>query len=290
LPGHAGFAVDEGSFPQGLDVRSVRIVRHNRVMEQRHILHIVDDDSRSRAEQARTAFALGHHAEVYSDLAELLDRPPLDGAILLRQRAMNVSVAELFERLGEQGVWLPLIVCAYEPQIESVVSAIKNGALDYLQLPLETGRLARSLARVVAEADAHGRARRRLAEARRRVSLLSRREREVLELLSLGSSNKIIARELSISPRTVEIHRANMMTKLRAGHAAEAVRLWLQSGLEAEIPEPSRDYAPFEDRGLGVYPDVVRMVRERMHDLVEDGASEPADERGGARPRRAGRR
>jgi two-component system response regulator FixJ len=263
---------------------------HNGSMEQRHILHVVDDDSRSRAEQARTAFALGHHAEVYSDVAELLERPPFDGIILLRQRTMSVSVAELIERLGERGVWLPLIVCAYEPQIESVVAAIKSGALDYLQLPLETGRLARSLARVVAEADAHGRARRRLAEARRRVSLLSKREREVLELLSLGSSNKIIARELSISPRTVEIHRANMMTKLRAGHAAEAVRLWLQSGLEAEVPDAARDYPPFEDRGLGVHPDIVRMVRERMTDILQDDEGHAAGEPSEERPRRAGTR
>jgi DNA-binding CsgD family transcriptional regulator len=116
--------------------------------------------------------------------------------------------------------------------------------------------------------------------------MLSKREREVLELLSLGSSNKIIARELSISPRTVEIHRANMMTKLRAGHAAEAVRLWLQSGLEADVPEGARDYAPFEDRGLGLYPDVVRMVRERMPDVVDDD-DETAHEPRGARTRRA---
>jgi FixJ family two-component response regulator len=252
-------------------------------MEPRLVLHIVDDDSRSRAEQARTAFALGHHAEVYSDLAELLERPPLDGIILLRHRTSSLPVGALFEGLGDQGVWLPLIACALEPEIDSIVAAIRGGALDYLQLPLETGRLARSLARVADEADAHGRARRRLAEARRRVSLLSRREREVLEWLSLGSSNKIIARELSISPRTVEIHRANMMTKLGAGHAAEAVRLWLQSGLEAEIPDTARDRDFVESRFLGAYPDVVRIMRQRAPELG-DGEGR---ERGAPRTRRS---
>ena len=201
---------------------------HLAVMEQRLILHIVDGDSRSRAEQARTAFALGHHAEVYSDLSELLERPPHEGVILLCQRSMDGSLGELFERFGEEGIWLPVVVCAEEPPVERVVAAIKGGALDYLQLPLEAGRLARSLARVVEEAEAHGRARRRLTEARRRVGMLSRREREVLELLAVGSSNKLIAREYDISPRTIEIYRANVMTKMGARNLAELIAIGLR--------------------------------------------------------------
>ena len=79
-----------------------------------------------------------------------------------------------------------------------------------------------------------GEARRRMIEARNRISNLSRREREVLDWLAEGSSNKAIARELEISPRTVEIHRANMMSKLGARHAAEAVRLKLEAQIEAK--------------------------------------------------------
>lgn len=238
-------------------------------MKQRLTLHIVDSNSRSRAEQARTAFALGHHAEVYSDIDELFGRIPAGGIMLLRQQSMTRPIGELFERFAELGVWLPLIVCAEEPQIERVVGAIKDGALDYLQLPLETGRLARSLARVVSEADDQGLARRRTAEARRRIMKLSKREREVLELLALGFSNKLIARDLSISPRTVEIHRSNMMNRLRAVHAAEAVRLWLQSGLEATIPELPIEREWEEDRGLSLYPGIAHVIRERLPGLVD---------------------
>jgi FixJ family two-component response regulator len=180
-----------------------------------------------------------------------------------------VPLAELFDRLGEQGLWVPLIVCEEEPRIERVVAAIKGGALDDLQLPLEAGRLARSLARVVEEADAHGRARQHLVEARWRVARLSRREREVLELLAVGNSNKLIARELSISPRTVEIHRSNMMTKLGAAHAAEAVRLWLQSGLEQTIPEAPRERELEVNRGLALYPDFGR-IRGRLPAVVDE--------------------
>jgi FixJ family two-component response regulator len=244
-------------------------------MEQRIALHIVDRDSRSRAEQARTAFALGHHAEVYSDLAELLLRTPASGIILLRDRTSDLPLAELFEQLGEDSVWMPLIVCDESPSIERVVAAIKGGALDYIQLPLEAGRLARSLARVIDEAEAQRSARQHLVEARRRVAQLSKREREVLELLALGSSNKLIARELSISPRTVEIHRSNMMTKLRANHSAEAVRLWLQSGLEAKIAEVPRELEFDGSRGLSLYADFSRIVRERLPGAVDEGEGAP---------------
>jgi FixJ family two-component response regulator len=268
-------------------VRAAVFLGHMMAMEPRLTLHIVDSDSRSRAEQARTAFALGHHAEVYSDLHELFSRPPTDGIVLVRQRGMDISLSELFERFGEQGVWVPLIVCSEDPQIEQVVAAIKDGALDYLQLPLEAGRLARSLARVVEEADAHGIARRSLAEARRRVSHLSKREREVLELLALGSSNKLIARELSISPRTVEIHRSNMMTKLRAGHSAEAVRLWLQSGLESKIPELLREHEFDDGPRLSPHADFGRMVRDRLPGVTDEDESERRPEVG-ARSKKLG--
>jgi two-component system, LuxR family, response regulator FixJ len=205
-------------------------------------IHIIDGDARSRAEQARTAFALGHHAEVYDDLEELLERPPETGVLLVRQDALDPDLHHLFDRLGERGLWLPVIICSDDPQIERIVAAIKEGALDYLRLPLDHGRLARSLESVAGEARAHAAAQRRLNYARGIVLRLSKREREVLELLSDGCSNKLIARELSISPRTVEIHRANMMTKMGAGHAAEAVRLWLESGLERSIhPQTTED-------------------------------------------------
>ena len=241
---------------------------HNAIMEQRITLHIVDGDSRSRAEQARTAFALGHHAEVYSDLAEFLSRAPLDGVVLLHERAFEKPLDELFEWLGEQGIWAPLIVCDEEPRIERVVAAIKSGALDYLRLPLEAGRLARSLEHVTVEAEAHGKAHQHLADARHRISLLSKRERQVHELLAVGSSNKLIARQLAISPRTVEIHRSNMMSKLCAGHAAEAVRLWLKSGLESRIADAER-------RGLPPHRDLGRMLRERMPEVVDEDPDEP---------------
>jgi FixJ family two-component response regulator len=204
-------------------------------MEDRLVIHVVDGDCRSRAEHARLVLGLGHHPEVYASLDELLDRPPESGVVLVRQNAAGCDIKALFRRLAEESIWLPVIVAATDPGPAQIVAAIKSGALDFLPLPIAAGHLARSLGRVMDEAAVHGRARQLLVDARRRVGTLSRREREVLEWLSLGCSNKVIARELGISPRTVEIHRANMMVKLGARHAAEAIRVWLQADLESTI-------------------------------------------------------
>ena len=201
-------------------------------MEQRITLHIAGGTSRSRAEQARIAFGLGHHAEVYSDLDELLDRPPRSGVIVACEDLLDGGIAALLERLGDEGIWAPLVAASAGPSVDEVVGAIQAGALDYLQLPLTEAELVRMLNHVLSDAGRHAEARRRLVEARRRIGALSKREREVLDWLSEGCSNKAIARELEISPRTVEIHRANMMDKLGAHHAAEAVRLRLDAGLQ----------------------------------------------------------
>lgn len=203
-------------------------------MTYKPVLHFIDPDTRSRAELARLGFALGHHCEVYAEVGELAQCSPRSGIILARDSSRMGSIGEILVQLGSLGIWLPLIAFDDDPQPRAIVNAIKVGALDYLPFPLETVRLERCLTRVAEEAEEFARARRRMIEARSRIATLSGREREVLEWLAEGSSNKAIARELSISPRTVEIHRANMMSKLGASHPAEAVRLRLEAGNEPD--------------------------------------------------------
>lgn len=215
---------------------------------ERTVLHIIGGESRSRAEQARLAFALGHHAEVYADLAELLDRPPQGGIIVAADAGEEEVARRLIDRLGEHGIWLPVVMVAQDPDIDRVVAAVKAGALDYLALPLEMGMFARRLETILGEAGQHAARRRREVEAQHSIASLSRRERQVLELLSAGCANKEIGRRLEISPRTVEIHRGNMMTKLHAGHPADAVRLWLDaqqaSGLAPETEVEQQQVVP----------------------------------------------
>lgn len=201
-------------------------------MGRRETIHFIEPDVRGRAELARLTLALGHHAEVYADRGELCERPPSEGILFVRDGIEAGGVEGSIARLAEQGVWLPVVAMDESPAPDAVVAAMRAGALDYLALPLEPARLADLIGRAGEEARAHAAARRRLVEARDRLARLSPREREVLDWLTEGTSNKEIARELAISPRTVEIHRANMMIKLGASHVSQAVRLRIEAGLD----------------------------------------------------------
>lgn len=194
-------------------------------------IHFVDSDIRTRAEGARLALMLGHHAEVYASVAEITKLPPREGIVVARDFALPGGSAEVLAALSSSGVWLPTVISSEDGAVPRVVEAIRAGAIDYLLLPLEAAQFTAMLERAMPRAAVEGQSRRRVLEARDRIAALSDRERDVLTLLVDGGSNKQIARELDISPRTVEIHRANMMEKLGARHVAQAVRLSIEAGM-----------------------------------------------------------
>lgn len=200
-------------------------------MEHREKLHIVDRSSRSRAEQARFGFDLGYHCEVYADANELVQGAPSTGIVFARDGGDLGSVASVIEKLNENAYWLPVVATGVDPAPSQVVAAIKKGALDFLRLPLNASRLRRMVEEIQQEAAAYGESMRRMAQARVCLARLSPREREILELVVAGESNKEIAQRLEISPRTVEVHRSSMMGKLGAHRAAEVVRLRLEARL-----------------------------------------------------------
>lgn len=196
---------------------------------EKKTLHFVEDDSQQRAQFAQFAVELGYHCELYDDLSELAAYPPRQGIIVLRDSPRVGGVVGAIDRLEQLGIWLSVIAIGDSPAPQKIVDAVKAGALDYLVLPCDTERLERCLSRTAVEARKASNLRRKKVEAQQKLETLSIRESEVLELLAAGQSNKLIARELGISPRTVEIHRSNMMLKLNAKHAASAVRIKLEA-------------------------------------------------------------
>lgn len=201
----------------------------------RQSLHFIESDTQIRADLVRLGSSLGHHCELYSDFNELAVHPPRTGIIIVRDCPEKGGIAFAMDRLMSLGISLPLIAMDDAPTPTKVVEAVKAGALDYLSLPLKPERLAACLSRIGPEAAAVSQARQRIIEARQLLAGLSEREREVLDFLVEGGSNKEIARRLQISPRTVEIHRANMMLKLGARHAAQAIRMKMETGFVATM-------------------------------------------------------
>lgn len=204
------------------------------------LIHIIAPSSAVRAEQARLCYDLGFHAEIYSNRDEFLSVAPGTGIVLADDTSQHDGVVDLMAEMERKPMWLPVIATATEPEASQIVAAMRAGALEFIAAPIDPDKFAAAVAGVEKDARAIRRVHRRAIEARGKLAGLSAREREVVDLLAGGASNKEVARVLGISPRTVEIHRANMMTKLGASNVADAVRL----RLEASMGDGSRDLPP----------------------------------------------
>lgn len=189
-------------------------------------VHIVARDAGSRAQISRLVFEAGHHAEIYADIGEFLSHAPERGIVIINDDARDDTA--LLTAMNH--TCLPVIVTSEAPAVRSVVTAMRAGAVDYLAAPLASEDVYQALDRVSAmDLVRTTEKRARVIRARKSISNLSKRENEVLRLLVAGQSNKGVARELAISPRTVEIHRSKMMSKLGARCVADAVRIGIDA-------------------------------------------------------------
>jgi two-component system response regulator FixJ len=196
------------------------------------IIHIVDDDAGVRRSLERLLASADLAAISYSTPRAFLSAAPTLGAgcVLLDLRLPNMNGLEVQARLIELGVLLPVIIMTVQGDVPAAVRAMKAGAVDFLEKPYDDGTLLDAIGRALKRQTSVAR-RAAGSEATRRIAALSRREREVLDGLVAGRSNKVIAHELRLSVRTVEVHRARMMERLGVRQLAEAVRLSVTAGL-----------------------------------------------------------
>lgn len=194
--------------------------------EQR-LVHLVDDDAAVRRSVGFMLKTSGHLVEAYESGNALLknSRKLEHGCILLDIRMPGMDGLEVQQALQQMGVGLPVIIMTGHGDVALAVKAMKAGAVDFIEKPFEKEALLASLEegyRLLSRKEATDD---RARDAGVRLQALTGRERDVLDGLAQGLPNKTIAYDLGISPRTVEIHRANLMTKLGARSLSEALRI-----------------------------------------------------------------
>jgi two-component system response regulator FixJ len=196
-------------------------------------VYIVDDDAAVRRSLQELLRSAGFIAVCFDTPFGFLDAAPRlsGGCVLLDVLMPGMDGLTLQLRLRERGIALPLVVMTGHGDVQTAVRAMKAGAMDFIEKPFDDETL---LAAIEAALAGRGDDRRReVSDASRRLARLSPREREVLDALVAGSPNKVIAFDLGISIRTVEVHRAHMMERLGVRQFADAIRLALTARLAA---------------------------------------------------------
>ncbi len=203
-------------------------------------VYVVDDDRDVRRSLSFMLSADQIRSHPFASGADFIDAlPDLDpGCVLLDLRMPGMDGFAVISEMAERMVDWPVIVMTGHGDIPVAVRAMKQGAIDFIEKPFTEETLHHSLGQgmeILADREAQGRKRR---DAHQRVDLLTTREREVLQALLAGESNKLIAQRLGISLRTVEMHRGNMMDRLQVASLAEALTLALEAGLEPSGASP----------------------------------------------------
>jgi two-component system response regulator FixJ len=204
------------------------------------IVHVVDDDEAARQS---LAFLLRAHAldvRTYESATVFLKAAPglQFGCIVTDVRMPDISGIDLLRRLKELNIFLPAIVITGHGDVPLAVEAMKLGAADFLEKPFDDEAMIGAVRWALRRGDDDRHRETERAEINERLASLSNRERDVLNGLVGGQANKQIAFELGISPRTVEIYRANLMTKMQARSLSELVRMALTSGILTSAGKP----------------------------------------------------
>ncbi len=187
---------------------------------------IIDDDADFRESVQWLLESTSYTIESYASAQEFLDDyDQCPGCMLLDVRMPEISGLALQQIMQERDIRLPVIVLTGHGDVPMAVTAMKNGALDFLEKPFDDDVLLKLVDRAMQEAEQRFSQQNEERELRELYDTLSRREREVMDLVVTGNSNREIAETLGISPKTVEVHRSRVMGKMRAESLAQLVQM-----------------------------------------------------------------
>jgi two-component system, LuxR family, response regulator FixJ len=197
------------------------------------VVHVIDDDEAMRQSLAFLLEAVGMEVQTYESAEAFLEIAPTvkAGCVITDVRMPGLSGVELLRQLRDRQVSIPVIMITGHGDVPLAVEAMKIGAMDFLEKPFDDEALLASVRSALDQLDRDQRRQAERGDIEGRLATLSNRERDVLQGLVAGHANKQIAYDLGISPRTIEIYRANLMTKMQAASLSDLVRMALIAGL-----------------------------------------------------------
>lgn len=197
------------------------------------IVYVIDDDDAMRDSLNFLLDSSGYSVTLFDDAQRFLDALPglAFGCVLSDVRMPGIDGIELLKLMKAQHCPFPILIMTGHGDVPLAVEAMKLGAVDFLEKPFEDDRLLAMIESAIRQAEPAVKIEALSQEIAARVASLSPRERQVMDGLVAGLSNKLIAREYDISPRTIEVYRANVMTKMQAGSLSELVRLAMRAGM-----------------------------------------------------------
>jgi two-component system response regulator FixJ len=196
-------------------------------MANEPVVHVIDDDDSARQSLAFLIDCAGLQVQSYASAVEFLEAVPdmAHGCIVTDVRMPEMSGIELLGRLKALGVRDPIIVITGHADVPMAIQAMKEGVADFIEKPFSDDAILTAIRTALARQSDRAQADEERALVNERLATLSQREREVLDGLVEGHANKVIAFDLDISARTVEVYRANVMAKMHARSLSELVRM-----------------------------------------------------------------
>jgi two-component system, LuxR family, response regulator FixJ len=202
-------------------------------MAHRGKVYVIDDDEAMRDSLDFLLGAADFHVELFESAHKFLDAiSTVDfGCVVSDVRMPGIDGIELLKRLKASRNVFPVVIMTGHGDVPLAVEAMKLGAVDFLEKPFEDERIIGMIDVALREAASNAQGEAMTHDIAARIASLSPRERQVMDGLIAGLSNKLIARDYDISPRTIEVYRANVMTKMQAGSLSELVRLAIRAGV-----------------------------------------------------------